>query len=499
LVPKLLSAGKSFKGLARYLTTDPKASTAERVAWTHTLNLACDTVPEAVNEMLWTYRAADELKRQAGISTTGRRLENPVKHFSLNWHRSEDPEPAHMIETVRGFLEHMGWGERQAVLVGHNDRHPHVHVMLNSVHPETGRALDTAFEKRRAQAWALDYEREQSRIFCEQRLLPEEQREQSPTRQSWLKLKETEQLHDKAECARIAEPLDYFARGDRPRFEAHEWEALKSCQRDERLAFFVEGKQAFKSVRNAIFREVRAEFREEWKGYYDTRRSGGDADRLAEMKADILARQNAELDTRRTTACAELRERRDGDYDQLLLEQKRQRDELAARQEQGERSPQLLAMAYPGATPEDPADAEYGLGHDRNTLPGKFRHAADETCRPDPEHSATREREAFEPFEATADETFRVRNSLDVVGGVGLGILGGLATIGERLFDGMLGGAARAPRPPAPETPRRAEQSQTRARAVEGLAKKEESQADEAARLETYWGERSRRRGRDRD
>lgn len=37
----------------------------------------------------------------------------------------------------------------------------HVHFMLNAVHPETGLWLDDSFEHRRAQVWALGYEREQ--------------------------------------------------------------------------------------------------------------------------------------------------------------------------------------------------------------------------------------------------------------------------------------------------------------------------------------------------
>ena len=40
MIVKILSRGKSFKGLATYLTHDPEAKTAERVSWTRTLNLA---------------------------------------------------------------------------------------------------------------------------------------------------------------------------------------------------------------------------------------------------------------------------------------------------------------------------------------------------------------------------------------------------------------------------------------------------------------------------
>jgi len=107
---------KSFKGLAAYLTHDPEAKTAERVSWTHTLNLAHDDVPGAVDSMLWTARNAELLKQEAGIRAGGRATENAVKHLSLNWAPDENPTREHMIETAEDFLRHMQWQEHQALL-----------------------------------------------------------------------------------------------------------------------------------------------------------------------------------------------------------------------------------------------------------------------------------------------------------------------------------------------------------------------------------------------
>ena len=67
MIVKISAKGKSFSGLATYLTHDPNAKTADRVKWTHTLNLAHDHVPSAVDEMLWTARHAELLKQQAGV------------------------------------------------------------------------------------------------------------------------------------------------------------------------------------------------------------------------------------------------------------------------------------------------------------------------------------------------------------------------------------------------------------------------------------------------
>jgi len=160
MIPKIQARGASFKGLAAYLAHEPKAETEKRVAWTHTLNLANDHIPSAVDEMVNTARAAELLKQEAGIRAGGRATENPVKHFSLNWSPEENPTREQMISATEDFLAHMKWQEHQAILIAHNDKHAHVHVMLNAVHPETGLRLDESFERRRAQGWALEYEKE---------------------------------------------------------------------------------------------------------------------------------------------------------------------------------------------------------------------------------------------------------------------------------------------------------------------------------------------------
>ncbi len=73
MIVRVMSRGKSFNGLATYLTHDAdQAKTTGRVAWTHTHNLANDDVPCAVNGMVWTARDAELLKQEAGVRAGGR-------------------------------------------------------------------------------------------------------------------------------------------------------------------------------------------------------------------------------------------------------------------------------------------------------------------------------------------------------------------------------------------------------------------------------------------
>ncbi len=61
--------------------------------------------------------------------------------------------------------------DQQAVLVAHNDtQHPHIHVILNRVHPETGKAASTSKDHLKLSKWAEGYERGQGKIRVQARV-----------------------------------------------------------------------------------------------------------------------------------------------------------------------------------------------------------------------------------------------------------------------------------------------------------------------------------------
>jgi hypothetical protein len=334
MIVKIGSGGKSFKGLSEYLTHDPAAQSDGRVAWSHTHNLANDHVPSAVDEMLWTARHAELLKQEAGVRAGGRATEDPVKHISLNWSPDDRPTREHMIETSEKFLAAMRWNEHQAVFVAHDDKaYSHVHIMLNVVHPETGLRLNDDFERRRAQAWALGYEREQGRIYCEQRLQSPDDRENAPPRNIWMEFQEKENEFRGAENTLRQDDelrVDYLKNQ-----KNEEWRILKEMQQLERKEFFAQGKSEFSDLRTSIYREVREEFRDRWAEFYATQKQGGDPESLATLKAQLIDEQKAALEPRRDAACQELREERDRCYRGILDRQQEARAALSWRQEVG--------------------------------------------------------------------------------------------------------------------------------------------------------------------
>lgn len=428
MIVRILSNGKSFKGLAAYLTHDPEAETANRVAWTHTLNLAHDHVPSAVDEMLWTARDAELLKQEAGIRAGGRPTENAVKHVSLNWSPEERPTREHMIEAAESFLDHMNWRAHQAILVAHDDKaHQHVHLMLNVIDPETGLRLDDNFERRRAQAWALDYEREQGRIFCEQRLRNPEEREDALPRDAWMAFQENQKILEAEENARRAQADALENTRDPKIANFEEWKILKEIQKHERLDFLAEGRAAFSELRSEIYREVRGEFRERWADYYAARREGGDTEALGEMKATLVAEQRDLLAARRDEACAELRASRDETYRELLDDQRDSRLGLRARQEAGFENGIYLDLAREKA--------------EERSAVSMFREAAREVTEP--------QREADAPFTAAPasprEPDAHMKSGADVGASVATGLGFGILSIFDSIADGLIG-ATPAPR-----------------------------------------------------
>jgi hypothetical protein len=204
MIPRIQSAGGSFVGAGRYYLHDKaaekdlpkhlKPQTNERVWFTDTRSCFSQDPELALKEMWRTAEDQAWLKKQAGVRTSGRTCDDPVKTLSLAWHKDDQPTPEQMVAAADSFLKHMRWHEHQAVFIAHRDtEHRHIHIIINRVHPETGRTLDDFREKVRAQNWALAYEKEHGRIWCENReinaelrgdRLPERLRDPAPAKET---------------------------------------------------------------------------------------------------------------------------------------------------------------------------------------------------------------------------------------------------------------------------------------------------------------------------
>ena len=252
MIIRIQKSGGSFRGAGLYYLHDKsedaaldkslKPKTDERVWFTDTRNCLEQDPSRALDEMWRTAEDQAYLKMQAGVKSGGRVCEDSVKTMSLSWHKDDMPTPEHMVEAADQFMKHMGWDQHQAVYVGHNDtEHRHIHIILNRVNPENGRTLGDYREQKRAQSWALEYERSQDQVRCEQREVNaarEALRANDNTREADRPAPQAEQaVQQQPELAaspeRVAEPTQEVQRDDKPKAHGAEQSTPQKEQSDQ--------------------------------------------------------------------------------------------------------------------------------------------------------------------------------------------------------------------------------------------------------------------------
>lgn len=172
MIPKLHAKGSSFKGAAAYLLHDKDgAATSGRVAWVETVNLVTRNPETAWRVMAATAIDANRLKAQAGVKKSGRQSKDAVLHLTLSWSPEQKPGREEMSAFARRALQALKAEDRQAMIICHTDeKHPHLHILLNRVSPTDGRMLSSSNEKLALSALALAYEKEGGKVYCEERV-----------------------------------------------------------------------------------------------------------------------------------------------------------------------------------------------------------------------------------------------------------------------------------------------------------------------------------------
>jgi len=178
MIPRLHPRGQSFQGACSYILHDAdRAKTNERVAWTMTPNLTTKDPNWAWHEMVETYWAQGALKAASGQDQRGRKNTKPVLHYTLSWAESDNPSPEEMKQAALSSLKALGLEEHEALITGHQDKkHLHAHIVVNTVHPQTGMTAPLKFSKLDLSKWAEGYERERV-IHCEERVTNNAERE----------------------------------------------------------------------------------------------------------------------------------------------------------------------------------------------------------------------------------------------------------------------------------------------------------------------------------
>ena len=177
MIPNVARRGTSFKGAGLYYLHDKREKgettrlTSKRVPWTTTRNLMTENPYSAIKLMSWTAREKDNLKKSAGVKLTGNKSKGDVYAYSLAWHPEETGKYSRqdMLEAVDETLVVLGAKDHQALIVPHQDEpHPHVHVIVNMVHPHTGKNLKVSNDYKKLDKWAFEYRKKRGEeyLYC---------------------------------------------------------------------------------------------------------------------------------------------------------------------------------------------------------------------------------------------------------------------------------------------------------------------------------------------
>ncbi|MBN9346427.1 MAG: relaxase/mobilization nuclease domain-containing protein [Devosia sp.] len=276
MIPRLHKRGTSFKGACGYILHDAQKTSRDRVLWNETQNLI-SKADDAWFEMFATARDQAALKEQSGQSARGRKNTKPVLHLTLSWAIGENPTPEHMRETARSCLNALGLGDHQALLAAHSDKeHLHVHMVVNTIHPETGLTAPLKYSKERLSRWAEAYERKHG-IHCEERIKNNERRKDV------VAAREADPSRDfvpvKHEQTRRAEWFDRKVLLDRmkelraeirpllPQPAPRARKALTDEHRTEREGLYQSTVAAVEQARSSVFDRYRPQWRELYRAH----------------------------------------------------------------------------------------------------------------------------------------------------------------------------------------------------------------------------------------
>ena len=120
------SSAGGFGALARYLAKGRSGDEPERVAWSTSRNLPTDD-PELAGKIMRATAAQNV------------RVKQPVYHLVLSFDPNDQVDRATMERVADRVIAALELQRHQILIVSHRDRgHPHMHLLVNRVHPDTG-------------------------------------------------------------------------------------------------------------------------------------------------------------------------------------------------------------------------------------------------------------------------------------------------------------------------------------------------------------------------
>jgi len=426
MVPKVVGTATSLKDAQNYYLHDKNgASSADRVLFTHTENLPTNDPFLGFAVMEETAVRQSELKAAAGVSSRGRKLEKPLYIYSLSWAADETPDQEHMIAAAMETLKLLGLDKHDAILAAHGDEpHPHIHIIANRVHPETGVAAKLSKDFLKLSKWAEAYEKKHGKIRCEMRVQNNERRAKGEFvkhsrgreadyhgwRRQRLQDQFQEQIADrdalgaahKAQREGLFVLKEHRVRNARKKISdqhAAQWNAVYEAQKGEVIALLQKQRLAIKGLKAFLRDSPKTILRREdaqRKGHLKSAfKSVTDGPRILKKLRQEHALQrkwlSEKIKDKQRPALGEINEQYRNDLAALKAKQRKERQQLERRQ--AEASKQRAADLKSGKLAEEYQKERLeqrraDLAREQGT-PGEFNRAADPSRSKPPEKLTT--------------------------------------------------------------------------------------------------------------
>lgn len=210
--------GAGFAGLCRYLFAGGDGKQIDRVAWTATRHLPTDDA--AAVPIIMRATAAQSV-----------RVQKPVYHLSIALPPEETLSQDVMERVVDQSLADLGLSGHQALMVAHNDTdHQHVHVMVNRVHPESGKAWCNSLDWSRIEKSLRTQEKELGLRYVPGIHSDPEMAHELSRRPTRGDLARARRLNQKAMHLMSADELAELRANMKPLFEkCRSWDDLAAC------------------------------------------------------------------------------------------------------------------------------------------------------------------------------------------------------------------------------------------------------------------------------
>lgn len=128
MIANIIGMAPSFHGAVSYNMRGHDGTKQEKCAWWTMRNVPGDDPHLGATMMEATARLSNRVK-------------TPAFHFSIDWHKDEQPTKEMSKKAAEAVLQRLGLADHQSIVFCHQDAaHPHIHLVVNRVHPESGKA-----------------------------------------------------------------------------------------------------------------------------------------------------------------------------------------------------------------------------------------------------------------------------------------------------------------------------------------------------------------------